>query len=192
MKNLVIPKLVLFFLSVAVVLTACQKENIDITDTVTPDPTASAKILGEWEVYKVEKEELVFEYDTDGNLTWEYGWFDQTSSMANESTIEFSDDNTFTDFYAGVLVFVGNWSEVNESEFTLTFDPDESPAGSEWSDITTDYIVTVYCDNTMSVEYIIASPAGDNGMEAYDRHYTSYFRTPGTTECDDLINYHVE
>ena len=31
MKNLVIPKIVFFFLSVSVILTACQKENIDIT-----------------------------------------------------------------------------------------------------------------------------------------------------------------
>jgi hypothetical protein len=44
----------------------------------------------------------------------------------------------------------------------------------------------------MSVEYIIAPPAGENGMEVYDRYYTAYFRIPGTTECDDLINYHVE
>ena len=194
MKNIVRNSFALICLSALLFLASCEKENIDITNTVTPESTSSAKILGEWEMYKVEKHELMLDSITldPPQAFSSMVWFDQTSSMVNETTMDFNDDNTFQNFYADVLVFVGNWSEVNESEFTLTFVPEESPAGSEWSDINTDYIVTVYCDNSMSIEYQIAPPAGNHEWHDADWHYIAYFRTPGTTQCDDLIDYYVE
>ena len=73
-------------------------------------------------------------------------WYDQTSQFSTESTIEFNEDYSFNDFYAGVLVAEGIWNEINDDMFSFTFnDPLHN-----WSDLVNTFTVNFYCDNTIS------------------------------------------
>lgn len=182
-------KFVLLFLVGATVLSSCQKENIDKTITVVPEETTSAKLTGEWEAYKVEKQELQLDSFGGSPLRAFHSmvWADRTSSRADKTTMNFKDDNTFENFYEGVLFSEGTWKAVNDSTFTMTFNPNE-----EWSDITTDYIVTKHCDNTISVGHLVAPPAGNHDYQNAEWNIINYFRTPGTTECSDFIDYKIK
>ncbi|MDB0054985.1 hypothetical protein OAJ52_02305 [Bacteroidia bacterium] len=191
MKKSVFSKFKILCLGSVMILSSCKKENIDKTITVFPDQTASVKLIGKWEAYKLEKHELQLDSIV-GNPPKAFSsmvWFDQTSSRVNEGTMEFNADYTFQNFYAEVLVYSGTWNQVNDSTFTMNFDPNGT---GEWSDITTDYILTKHCDNTISVDYLVAPPAGNHEHQDADWQIVTYFRTPGTVECDDLIDYYVE
>ncbi len=191
MKKLIFTKTMLICLGSAIILASCQKENIDKTITVIPNPTVSAKITGKWETYKLERQELIIDsiVGTPPKAFTSMVWRDQTPSRITDGTMDFNDDYTFQHFYAEVLVYSGTWNEVNDSTFTMTFDPN---GNGEWSKITTDYIVTKHCNNTMSVDYLVAPPAGNHEHHDDDWHIVTYFRTPGTFECDDLIDYYAE
>ncbi|MFT4755311.1 MAG: hypothetical protein ACI85Q_002880 [Salibacteraceae bacterium] len=193
MKNTVNFSLLLFYISSTLLLGSCKKENLDVNETKVTgvEQTEPAKIVGTWEMYKVEKQELRLDSLTlnPPQSFTSMVWYDQTSSMANEQTIDFNDDLTFDSFYAGVPISAGTWDALNDSTFTLSF---SSTGSGEWSDITTDYIVTVYCDNTMSVAYLIAPPVGNHEHQGADWHYVAYFRAPGSVECDGLIDYYVQ
>ena len=184
MKNIVRNSFALICLSALLFLASCEKENLDETTTVTSDQTAPARMLGEWEHYKREVEELILEFE-DGEMVQSMEWIDLTSSMANELTLEFYEDLTFSGFYAGVETHQGAWSEENDSTFIFTFD--EYP----WSDLTETYVVNFHCDSTMSIKFRVEPPAGNNDFQDEDWYEVSYFRAPGTTQCDDLIDYYV-
>jgi len=189
MKQTIKFKIVLLFIVGVTILSSCQKENIDKTITVVHEETTFAKLTGKWEAYKVEKQELQLDSFGGSPLRPFHSmvWADQTSSAVDKTTIDFKDDNTFDNFYQGVLVSEGTWEAVNDSTFTMTFNPNE-----EWSDITTDYIVTKHCDSTISVGYLVAPPVGNHDYQDAEWNTINYFRTPGTNECSDLIDYKVK
>ena len=184
MKNIVRNSFALMCFSALLFLASCEKDNLDETTTVTSGQTAPARMLGEWEHYKREVEELILEFE-DGEMVQSMEWIDLTSSMANELTLEFYEDLTFSGFYAGVETHQGAWSEENDSTFIFTFD--EYP----WSDLTETYVVNFHCDSTMSIKFRVEPPAGNNDFQDEDWYEVSYFRAPGTTQCDDLIDYYV-
>jgi hypothetical protein len=184
MKNIVRNSFALMCFSALLFLASCEKDNLDDTTTVTSDQNASARIVGEWEAYKREVEELILGFE-DGEMVQSMGWIDLTSSFANEGTLEFYEDHTFISFYAGVQTHEGDWIEENDSTFSFTFD--EYP----WSDLTETYVVNFHCDNTMSINFRVEPPAGNHDFQDANWYEESYFRIPGTTQCDDLIDYYV-
>jgi len=112
-------------------------------------------------------------------------WYDLTPSAEPEPSLIFDNDNTFETSYAGVITGVGVWSEIDENLFSFTFN--QNP----WSSLESNYIVQFYCDNTMSIKYLVESPAGNHDFQDSDWYLVQYFRTPETVECDDLVNYYV-
>lgn len=189
MKNIANHKIVLFCLTLGVIFTACKKENLDETVTVLPEPTPPAKIVEEWETYRLEKQELVLEGFVDGEPVFTMEWYDQTSPFSTENTLEFTDDNTFEQFYASVSVGSGEWTEdqTNENRFELTF-----VEGFSWSDLQEVYEVSFHCDHTMSVKYLVEPPAGDHEFQDEDWYVVQYFRVVGFDECDEEIDYYVQ
>jgi hypothetical protein len=186
MKNLMSIKSMLFALSTVALLASCKKENVDETITVIPPTPAAAKIEGNWEVYKIEKQELVSDL-IGGQIVWSMGWVDQTPLSAEESTMTFDGDKTFQQFYAEVPVGNGNWEAAadNPYQFTVTFN-----AGG-WSPLQDIYTLQLACDNTMSVKYRVEPPAGNHNFQNEEWYVTCYFKTPGTVPCDSLVDYNV-
>ena len=185
MKNIVRNSIALIFCSGFLFLASCEKENIDETTIDTSDQAAPARIVGEWEAYKREAEELILGFE-DGEMVQSMEWIDLTSSFANEGTLEFYEDHTFISFYGGVQTHEGDWIEENDSTFSFTFD--EYP----WSDLTETYVVNFHCDNTMSINFRVEPPAGNHDFQDANWYEESYFRIPGTIECDDLTDYYVD
>ena len=157
-------------------LYSCEKED-------NPIPF-SAKVLGEWETYKIERQDLFLDWDA-GGFVQSVGWIDVTGQMTTELTLEFNEDYSFNALYANVITSGGIWSKKNDDNFSLTFN------SSQWSDLQEDYIVNFYCDNTMSIQYLVEAPAGNHDFQNDDWYVIQYYRLPETVKCDDLINYYV-
>jgi hypothetical protein len=145
---------------------------------------AQAKVIGEWEVYKVEKQYLVLDF-VNGEMVQSMEWYDLTPSAEPEPSLIFDNDNTFETSYAGVITGEGVWSEIDENSFSFTFNQ------NLWSSLESNYIVQFDCDNTMSIKYLVEPPAGNHDFQDSDWYLVQYFRTPETVECDDLVNYYV-
>ena len=147
-------------------------------------------ITGEWEMFKREKQDIyIAEITPDLEFIYDMHWIDVTSAFATESTLEFNEDYSFSDFYADVLVAEGIWNVSDDEMFSFTFNDDSS---NGWSDLQDTYTVNFYCDNTMSIQYLVPPPAGDNDFQDSDFYVIQYYRTPGTSECEDLIEYQVD
>ena len=75
------------------------------------------KIIGEWESYKFEKQELRLDSidPLTLNLYQSMAWGDYTPSREPEPSLKFNDDNTFEQFYQGVLTHQGIWTEIDEN-----------------------------------------------------------------------------
>ena len=54
-------KLLLLLLIMAIVFMSCEKDDLNET------PVPEARIIGEWETFKVEKQELILDFNTDGS-----------------------------------------------------------------------------------------------------------------------------
>ena len=109
------------------------------------------KIIGEWEVYKFERQTLSLDSidATTFDLYQSMAWSDLTPSQEPEPSLRFNDDNTFEQFYAAVLTREGIWTEIDKNLFSFTFNQDP------WSSLQSNYIVQFHCDNTMSIEYLV-------------------------------------
>ena len=111
MKNLTNPNIVLIFLSIAIVFTACKKENIDITDTVTPEPETIYDMEGKW-VYEGLSLNTMYIYEagvrytyycTEGNCDSLYQTFEAGDANALPGThnYTFVDDTLTVDLNFG-------------------------------------------------------------------------------------------
>ena len=160
----------------AVLMFGCSKKD-------TPP-----KIIGEWEVYKFERQTLSLDSidATTLNLYQSMVWSDLTPSQEPEPSLKFNDDNTFEQFYAAVPIGGGIWTEIDENSFSFTFNQDP------WSILQSNYVVQFHCDNTMSIEYLVEAPAGNHDFQDSDWYVIGYYRTPGSVECDAQIEYNVE
>ena len=87
-------KKLLLLVIMAVAFMSCEKDNLNET------PLPEARIIGEWETFKVEKQELILDFNTDGSLNQSMQWYDQTSQFSTESTLAFNEDYSFNDYYA--------------------------------------------------------------------------------------------
>ena len=163
-------------LLLAITFSSCSEDSNSILEK-------PAKILGEWENYRVEKNEIVGTGFSDGNAIFEKQWYNQTSQFSTRNTLTFNEDYTFTNFYAEVVVATGFWNKTNNDTFSFTFND------HRWSEATETYIVNFHCDNTMSIEYLTPIPAGNHGFK--DFYSINYFRNPETNECNDLVDYYV-
>ena len=159
-------------------LSSCEKEDSDNLIS------APEKVIGEWEVYKFEKQELILDFE-DGEMVQSMEWYDQTPSQEPEVSLTFNNDNTFETFYADVITGEGVWSEIDENSFSFTFN--QNP----WSSLESNYIVQFHCDNTMSIKHLVEPPAGNHDFQDSDWYVVRYYRAPESVECDDLINYYV-
>jgi hypothetical protein len=187
MKNHINIQKVLFAFGFIALLGSCKKENMDETIIVIPPTPEALKIEGEWEVYKTESQELILGV-VNQELIQTMEWRDMTSPSPEDNTLKFFSNKTFSDFYAGVFVRDGNWDVVsgNEDEFTFSFN------AMPWSALQDTYTVKLHCDNTMSVQYRVEPPAGNHDFQNAEWYVVVYFRRPGTTPCDNLIDYYVE
>ncbi|MDB9960854.1 hypothetical protein OAD62_02035 [Oceanihabitans sp.] len=180
------------FLLLAIMLIAFNScDTDDINETPTPEAETEVdditRILGEWEMFKREKQDLTLDFDA-GELIQSVQWIDVTSSIATESILEFNEDYSFGDFYADVLVSDGIWNKVDDYTYSFTFnDPLRN-----WSEYTDTYAVNFYCDNTMSIQFLTPPPAGEHDFQDADWYIIQYYRSPGTRECADLIEYLVD
>jgi hypothetical protein len=173
-------KKLLFLSLLTLSLFSCESEDSN-------EQPLPAKVLGEWETYKVEKQELHLEGFNGVQAIHSIKWYDQTSQFSTESTLEFNEDSTFKNFYANVTTGEGTWNIIDDQTFNFTFnDPLRN-----WSDLENSYTVNFYCDNTMSIQYRITPPAGNHDFQDADWHIIQYYRTPGTLQCDDSIDYKV-
>ena len=109
-------------------------------------PIPKARIIGEWEAYKVEKQELILGFKANGSLNQSIQWFDQTSKLSTESRLAFNEDYSFNDFYARVLIGKGIWNEINKDMYIFTFN---DPLNNWWN-LDNTCTVNFYCDNTIS------------------------------------------
>jgi hypothetical protein len=171
----------------ALMFTACDKESKDETITVLLPAAATPKIVGEWEVYKIEKQNLQLDI-VDGQLVHTMEWFAYTSPTYSDIQLSFSSDNTFEERYAGVLTNNGTWVEVanSENEFTFTF------SGTPWSEFQDTYTLQMYCDSTLSIKYRVAPPAGNHDFQTAEWYEEIYYKRPGANPCEDSIEYNVQ
>ena len=176
--NKMIKKL-LFLTLLSLSLFSCESED-------SKEQPIPAMVLGEWETYKLERQELHLE-SANGELIQSIKWYDQTSQFATESTLAFTEDNTFKNFYANVTTGEGTWNTIDDKTFNFTFN---NPL-SNWSALEDSYTVNFYCNNSMSIQYRIVPPAGNHNFQNTDWYIIQYYRTPGTSQCDDSINYKV-
>lgn len=177
-------KKVVFLSLIALCMMGCDDEQaLPIEDNTTIEE--KSQIIGDWELYRAEKHDLHMEFD-DGQLVTSMKWIDVTSTRASEMTLEFDDDNTFENYYAGVKTHEGTWGKINDKTFDFTF------SENAWSDMTNTYTVNVHCNNTISIKYRVNPPAGNHKYHDDEWYYIQYYRTPGTSECDDWIDYYVE
>ena len=88
-------KKLLFLSLLTLSLFSCESEDSN-------EQPLPAKVLGEWETYKVEKQELHLEGFSGVQAIHSIKWYDQTSQFSTESTLEFNEDSTFKNFYANV------------------------------------------------------------------------------------------
>lgn len=173
--------------------TAVEETDSDSTmDSDTAEPTPPDPIIspiGEWELYRLEKQELYFEGFNDdySEAIHSMKWYNQTSSRATESTIIFHEDNSIQNFYADVLVGEGTWTHTLDGTYSFMF----NDGANNWSDLTDTYTVNMHCSNTMSIQYLVPPPAGSHGFQEADWSIIAYHRMPGTYECDDSIGYKV-
>jgi hypothetical protein len=178
----------LFAASTVALLASCKKENVDETITVIPPTPAAAKIEGNWELYRVERQELVSEF-IGGEIVLSMRWINDTPSSAADLTMTFDGDKTFEDFYAEVPSENGNWEAVagNPNLFTVTYNEDGGPS----SHLQDTYTFQLACDNTMSMKYRVDPPVGNHPFQNEEWYITLYFKTPGTVPCDSLVDYNV-
>ena len=170
----------LFLLSTLLIFAfSCEKE--DTNDLTSPQ----AKVIGEWEVYKFEKQDLAQDF-VNGEIVQSMEWNDLTPSAEPEPSLTFDSDNTFETNYEGVITGDGVWSEIDENSFSFTFN--QNP----WSILESNYIVQFHCDNTMSIKHLVEPPAGNHDFQDSDWYVVGYYRTPGSVECDAQIEYYVE
>ena len=167
----------LVLLIAIIILCSCEKDD---TGNVIPAP---AKVLGEWEPYKIERQVLILDWNA-GDLVQSIGWSDVTPSSMNVS-MKFNEDFSFNVFYDTVITSGGIWSKTNDDNFSLTFNT------NPFSDLQENYKINFYCDNTMSIQYLLEAPAGDHDFQNDDWYIIQYYRLPETLACDDLINYNV-
>jgi hypothetical protein len=185
-KPTIMRKLILLVI-MAVAFMSCEKD--DLNETPVAEVEVQTRIIGEWEMFKREKQDIyLVEITPDLEGIWEMHWIDLTSSQATESTLEFNEDYSFSDFYAAVLVSDGIWNKIDDDTYSFTFN---DPLGN-WSEYSDTYLVNFYCDNTMSIQFLIPPPVGDNDFQDIDFYSIQYYRTPGTEECADLIEYQVD
>lgn len=186
MKKLINLKAILLSLSVALILSGCKKEAKDETVTIVPTPIATPMVIGDWELYKSEKQELILS-SQNGQIVQSMEWRDNTPPNPQHLTLTFFQDKTFQDFYQGVLVGQGQWEGVSniETQYNFTF------SSSSWSPLQETYTAQFYCDNTMSVKWRIAPPAGNHNFQDAEWYVVYYYKTPGSLPCDDLVDYYV-
>jgi len=193
MKNLLNMKNFFLLAFTIVAFISCDSDDLNETNAVQDenqeDMIDISRILGEWESFAREKQDIyLVEITPDLEGIYAMHWVDFTSPRNPEFTIDFYEDYSFGNFYADVLVSDGVWNKIDDDTYTFSFN---DPIAN-WSDYTNTYYVNFYCDNTMSIEYLIPPPAGDNDFQETDFYEIVYFRTPESEECSDLIDFYVE
>ncbi len=151
---------------------SCEKEELNNTE----ENLIEAKVLGTWELYRDENLESVIDEWTGTECTTKDEWYQNTRENS-QIILEFKSDNTFVDRYADVEVANGSWGLLDDGRFYFDYIQNEAPINNK---LTQRRYITIHCDNTHSVEI------QDNKRAVY------YYRKMGTTECSDLIEYHVE
>ncbi len=154
-----------------IICLSCEKD--EVTEPIATNLTA--KVLGEWEMYRDENLESIIDEWTGTEWTTKDQWF---RNIREDSRIilEFKDDGTFVDRYADVPVANGVWGALTDNSFYFDYVADETNPNAELSERR---YITFYCDNTYSVEI------DKNEKAIY------YYRVIGSIECSDEINYNV-
>lgn len=184
LKNL---KSTFFICTLLFVFASCNKESKDETITVLPSTQSVPKIVGDWEVYKIENQSLQLDM-VGGQLINTMEWFAYTSPTYSDIQLTFLNDSTFEERYAGVLVGNGSWENVAgiDNQFTFIFN------GTPWSDFQDTYTLEMYCDSTMSIKYRVAPPAGNHEFQTAEWYEEIYYKRPGSTPCEASIEYNVQ
>jgi hypothetical protein len=137
--------------------------------------TLPAQILGEWEMYRNEKQESVIDQWTETEWTYKNQWF-KTIRNSSKIILAFNEDGTFENRYADVVIANGTWEKIAENQYSFVYTQDAATKNDAFKETR---FVTFYCDKTYSV-----TTEGDTNT-------INYFQQMGTTACSSLIKYKV-
>jgi hypothetical protein len=154
---------------------SCEKEAL----IESPQEVVAAKILGEWHMYRDENLESIIDQWTGTEWTYVDKWF-QNTREDSQIIREFKIDGTFIDRYADVEVSHGTWGSIDEKTYYFDYIIEGNTNQDTIDLLTPRRSVTVYCDNTYSVE-----------IEGNDRTI-AYYKIIDSTECSEFINYNVD
>lgn len=165
-------KKLIVLLVLALSFTSCEKDELNDAEL----NLAETKVLGTWEMYRDENLESIIDEWTGTEWTTKDQWF-QNTREDSDIILEFKADNTFVDRYADAEVANGTWGLLDDGRFYFDYIQN---SGIKNEQLTQRRYITIYCDNTYSIE-----------IENNDRA-VYYYRKMNTTECSDLIEYNAE
>lgn len=159
----------------SVLLIGCSDSDEQFQDLKSPS------IIGVWETYKIEQVVIRQKAISFNPLKLDYSlsWFDMTGPRTSFLKYEFRDDNKFNLYYGEVVALEGEWNRIDENTIVLNFGPSSEE---------TIKTLTFYCDNTISMEYILP-PGGKHQFQDSDFKVIEYFKRPSTVVCHEKINY---
>ncbi len=164
-------KKLIVVLVVAFSFMSCEKDESGQSE----QEALEAKVIGTWEMYRDEILESIIDQWTGTEWTYVDQWFQNTREDSG-IILEFREDKTFSDLYVDVEVASGTWGLLDDGRFYFDYIQDDTINDA----LTQRRYLTLHCDNTYSIEI------EGNESAIY------YYRTIGTTECSQLINYNVE
>lgn len=146
---------------------SCEKSQL-----VTEQP---AKVIGEWEMYTNEKLESTLDQWTGTEWTLIDKWFKFV--RANPvMVLEFKEDGTFEDRYAGIITGRGLWKKTDNNHYSFEYIQDPNKINSR---VQQKRHITFYCDTTYSVQV------------EEDHSAIYYYKEIGNTECSQSVPYKV-
>jgi hypothetical protein len=156
----------------AIAFISCDKEDINEIQ----EPTAEARVVGTWQMYKDENLESIIDEWTGTDWTYVDQWF-QNTREDSDIILEFRADGTFVDRYADVETANGVWGVLDDGRYYFDYIQD--------GENTNEFLIqrryiTIYCDNT----YALNIDGNDRRVE--------YYKIIDTVECSDLITYNVQ
>ncbi|MFC6268066.1 hypothetical protein [Frigoriflavimonas asaccharolytica] len=166
-------KKVFLLLLAAITIISCRTED-SIAEPEVQQVEAAAKVIGEWQNYRDEKEETVLDQWTGSAWTTKQEWY-KTLRPNSQIILEFAADGTFKDKYGTVVTSTGVWAKLANGSYTFNYVQGANPNPA----LNGTRIMKFYCDNTYSVK-----------VEGNEKSIL-YYKKIAETECGATVPYKV-